>query len=133
MTKLKIRERVTEIISKPANYDYEQFGLYLLNCQTYRLLWNDGYIFCFNNEESHMYSSTKLEVIPFMMISDIYCCKIGGYKKFAMVDKDTAKLSFDDQKDGKLNDIIFPIIKAKNTDYEFITDAIKKHEEKNAK
>jgi len=133
MIKLKIRERVAKVVSKPTKYDYEQFGLYLLNSKTYRLLWDGGYIFCFDDESSHMYSPTKLEVIPFMMISGVHYCKIGEYKKFALVDADTANLVFDNRKDGELNDIVFPIIKAKDMDYAIITESIKEHEAKNAK
>lgn len=128
MKSMKLGKRIESVIDEPSEHDLEQFGLYLFNSRTYRLLWLDGYLFCFDDQESWFLDIDRREVVPIFFIGNCHFLRI-DYKKFCLMDQNNGNLKFKNDAVAEPNDIIFPIIKADNYIGRLVVDAIKKYED----
>ena len=132
MKQVSISKRLEKVIDEPIKHNIEQFGLFLLNSSIYRLLWLDGYLFCFDDGGSWFFDADGREIIPVLFISNCHFLKI-GYKKFCLLDQSNGNLKFKDEIIPESDVVIFPIVKIGNHLGRLAVDAIKKYEGKNAK
>ena len=121
-------EFIRSVANDPVEIDKEQFGMYLMNSSTYRIIWHKGYYFVFHDIRDWL-RLDKNQIAVIHIMSDIVFHK-ENYYKFILLDVKTADLKFSNEIITTDDIVVFPVVKLPH-----ICNIIVKRiqEEKNAK